>query len=85
MPYTESMAILTQCLDSPMDPMDCVIAATSVPFFSGSMMIIHCVAGPVWTLLSLDAAVPYTFAAVPYTESIAILTQFLDSPMDPMD
>jgi hypothetical protein len=38
---------------SPMDPMDCVTAATSVPFFSGSMMIIHCVAGPVWTLLSL--------------------------------
>ena len=30
----------------PMDPMDCVIPATSVPFFSGSMMIIHCVAGP---------------------------------------
>ena len=48
-------------------------------------MIIHCLAGPVWTLLSLYAAVPYTFAAVPYTESMAILTQFLDSPMDPMD
>jgi hypothetical protein len=43
-------------LDSIRVPMDCMIAATSVPFFSGSMMIIHCVAGPVWTLLSLDAA-----------------------------
>ena len=49
--HSESMAILRQLLDFPMDPMDCNCWNSSVTFFCGSIIAIQCVAGHVWSLL----------------------------------